>query len=189
MKQLRQAGYTSDVLGNSGDSAGNLKPTGAAGAGMVWPVDFNYQMAALSSQKFAKAYSAEYGAQPLNYAAEAYDAAWFLAKPIKQAGRTDRAAIKDDKAVVAKEKFDTKVRAMADSGIGIRKVDQNAEAGLDVADDVVAIARGEVVFTGPATTARDNASVLRAFPPRGGACRPVGRLKRPLRAQARAQAK
>jgi branched-chain amino acid transport system ATP-binding protein len=57
----------------------------------------------------------------------------------------------------------TKVRAMADSGIGILMVEQNAEAGLDVADDVVAIARGEVVFTGPATSARDNASVLRAF--------------------------
>ena len=106
MKQLRQAGYTGDVLGNSGASAGNLKPAGADGAGMVWPVDFNYQMAAPSSQKFAKAYQAEYGEQPLNYAAEAYDAAWFLAKSIKQAGSADRPAIKDAMAVVAKEKFD-----------------------------------------------------------------------------------
>jgi branched-chain amino acid transport system substrate-binding protein len=106
MKQLRQAGYTGDVLGNSGASAGNLKPAGADGAGMVWPVDFNYQMSAASSQKFAKAYQAEYGEQPLNYAAEAYDAAWFLAKSIKQAGSADRAAIKDAMAVVAKEKFD-----------------------------------------------------------------------------------
>ena len=40
-----------------------------------------------------------------------------------------------------------KVRQMADSGIGILMVEQNAEAGLDVADDVVAVARGEVVFT------------------------------------------
>src|SRR5438034_643423 len=38
-----------------------------------------------------------------------------------------------------------KVRAMANAGIGILMVEQNAEAGLDVADDVVAIARGEVV--------------------------------------------
>ncbi|MET8052922.1 MULTISPECIES: ABC transporter ATP-binding protein [unclassified Streptosporangium] len=56
-----------------------------------------------------------------------------------------------------------KVRTMADSGIGILMVEQNAEAGLEVADDVVAIARGEVVFTGPAASARDNAAVLRAF--------------------------
>ncbi len=52
---------------------------------------------------------------------------------------------------------------MADSGIGILMVEQNAEAGLDVADDVVAVARGEVVCAGPATEARNNASVLRAF--------------------------
>lgn len=56
-----------------------------------------------------------------------------------------------------------KVRQMADSGIGILMVEQNAEAGLDVADDVVAVARGEVVFAGPAAEARDNTSVLRAF--------------------------
>ena len=52
---------------------------------------------------------------------------------------------------------------MADSGIGILMVEQNAEAGLEVADDVVAVARGEVVYAGPAAEARNNASVLRAF--------------------------
>ena len=53
---------------------------------------------------------------------------------------------------------------MADSGIGILMVEQNAEAGLDVADDVVAMARGEVVFTRAGERARaNNASVLRAF--------------------------
>jgi branched-chain amino acid transport system ATP-binding protein len=56
-----------------------------------------------------------------------------------------------------------KVRDMADSGIGILMVEQNAEAGLDIADEVVAIARGSVVYTGPASDARNNASVLRAF--------------------------
>jgi branched-chain amino acid transport system ATP-binding protein len=55
------------------------------------------------------------------------------------------------------------VRQMADSGIGILMVEQNAEAGLDVADQVVAIARGEVVYAGEAKDARNNASVLRAF--------------------------
>jgi branched-chain amino acid transport system ATP-binding protein len=56
-----------------------------------------------------------------------------------------------------------KVREMADSGIGILMVEQNAEAGLDVADDVVAVARGEVVYSGKASEARNHASVLRAF--------------------------
>lgn len=95
MKQLRQAGYTGPVLGNSGASAGNLKPAGADGAGMVWPVDFNYQQSSASSQKFVKAFKAEFGEDPLNYSAEAYDAAWFLARSIAAAGSTDRKAIKD----------------------------------------------------------------------------------------------
>ena len=53
---------------------------------MVWAADFNYQQEAASSQEFVKAYTAEYGEDPLNYAAEAYDAAWFLAK-CDQGGR------------------------------------------------------------------------------------------------------
>jgi len=56
-----------------------------------------------------------------------------------------------------------KVRTMADAGIGILMVEQNAEAGLDVADEVVAVTRGEVVYSGPAKEARSHASVLRAF--------------------------
>jgi branched-chain amino acid transport system ATP-binding protein len=56
-----------------------------------------------------------------------------------------------------------KVRVMADSGIGILMVEQNAEVGLEVADDVVVVARGEVVFSGPASVARSHSSVLLAF--------------------------
>jgi branched-chain amino acid transport system ATP-binding protein len=55
------------------------------------------------------------------------------------------------------------VRQMADSGIGILMVEQNAEVGLEVADEVVVVARGEVGYSGPAETARSHASVLRAF--------------------------
>jgi branched-chain amino acid transport system ATP-binding protein len=56
-----------------------------------------------------------------------------------------------------------KVRAMANAGIGILMVEQNADAGMDVADDVVAIARGEVVFSGAASEALNHTAVLRAF--------------------------
>ena len=56
-----------------------------------------------------------------------------------------------------------KVRELADSGIGVLMVEQHAEAGLDVADYVVAVARGEVVYSGAVDEARNNASVLRAF--------------------------
>ncbi|GAA3759298.1 ABC transporter substrate-binding protein [Plantactinospora mayteni] len=106
MTQLRQAGYQGKVLGNSGASAGNLKPAGKAGDGMVWPVDFNYQQNAESSQKFVAAYRAEYGEVPLNYAAEAYDAAYFLARSMAAADSTDREAIKDAMKEEAAKTFD-----------------------------------------------------------------------------------
>jgi branched-chain amino acid transport system substrate-binding protein len=105
MTQLRQAGYTGTVLGNSGASAGNLKPAGANGKGMVWAVDFHREQTAASSQDFVKAYKAQYNEDPLNYAAEAYDAAWFLARSIKDVGSADRAKIKDGMKSVASKPF------------------------------------------------------------------------------------
>jgi branched-chain amino acid transport system ATP-binding protein len=57
----------------------------------------------------------------------------------------------------------SKVAEMAQAGIGMLMVEQNAQAGLDIADQVVAVARGEVVYTGAAGDARNHASVLRAF--------------------------
>jgi branched-chain amino acid transport system ATP-binding protein len=56
-----------------------------------------------------------------------------------------------------------KARAIADTGIAILMVEQNAEAGLEVADDVVIVARGEIVFSGSVRDARANQSVLLAF--------------------------
>ena len=106
MQQLRQAGYSGPVLGNSGASANNLVPAGADGADMIWPVDFNHQQTAASSQQFVEAYRAEYGEDPLNYAAEAYDAAYFLARSIAAAGSADREAIKDAMVEQAEETVD-----------------------------------------------------------------------------------
>jgi branched-chain amino acid transport system substrate-binding protein len=106
MTQLRQAGWTGPVIGNAGAGAGNLKPAGEDGAGMVWPTDFSEQATAQSTQDFVKAYTDEYGEAPLNYAAEAYDAAWFLAKSIKEADSADRSAIKDAMKTVAGDTFD-----------------------------------------------------------------------------------
>lgn len=55
------------------------------------------------------------------------------------------------------------VREIANSGIGVLIVEQNAEVALEIADEAVVVARGEVVFSGPAETARTNSSVVRAF--------------------------
>jgi branched-chain amino acid transport system ATP-binding protein len=54
-------------------------------------------------------------------------------------------------------------RHIADTGISILMVEQNADAGLQVADEVVVIERGETAFQGTADLATSHASVVRAF--------------------------
>ena len=69
------------------------------------------------------------------------------------------------------------VREIADSGIAVLVVEQNAEVGLEIADEVVAVARGEVVFSGTAEQARSDSSVAARLPRRGRA----GRARVPVR--------
>jgi len=54
-------------------------------------------------------------------------------------------------------------RGIADSGKAVLMVEQNAEAGLEIADDVVVVSRGEVVYQGSADGARENPELVRAF--------------------------
>ena len=56
-----------------------------------------------------------------------------------------------------------RVREIADTGIAILMVEQNADAALAVADDVVMVQRGEVVWTGTAAEARTDAALVHAF--------------------------
>ncbi|GAB3071086.1 ABC transporter ATP-binding protein [Nocardioides zeae] len=56
-----------------------------------------------------------------------------------------------------------KVGLMAESGIGVLMVEQNAEAGLGIASDVTVVNRGQVAFRGTSAEVRADASVLRAF--------------------------
>ncbi|GGD06575.1 ABC transporter ATP-binding protein [Nocardioides daphniae] len=61
------------------------------------------------------------------------------------------------------EKVMSSVRSMADAGIGILMVEQNAEAGLRVADDVFVVSRGETVWSGSAEEARGNKAIVHAM--------------------------
>jgi branched-chain amino acid transport system substrate-binding protein len=90
MRQLRQAGYSGPVIGNSGAGYGSLKPAGEAGADMYWPSDFHYQQDLPQSKDFVKDYEKKYGEPPLNYSAEAYDAMWFIARALKVADSAER---------------------------------------------------------------------------------------------------
>src|SRR5574340_67888 len=106
MSQLRQAGYAGPVVGNPAAGAGNLMSAGPAGAGMFWATDFNYHQTADSSQKFVAAYRAKYGKDPLNYAAEGYDATWMIAHAIEASGGASREDIQKGLAQVVSRGFD-----------------------------------------------------------------------------------
>lgn len=107
ISQLRQNGYRGEIIGMSAMGAGNLATAGQDAAGAVWPTDFSALSDAPSTKAFVEAYRAKYnGEVPNNYAAEAYDATWFLARAIKQAGSDDRAKIQQGLAQVARTGFD-----------------------------------------------------------------------------------
>jgi branched-chain amino acid transport system substrate-binding protein len=105
--QLRQAGYDGELIGMSAAGAGNLSSAGEGAAGFVWPTNFTADQDVESTQTFVEAYREKYdGEAPNNYAAEAYDAMWFLARGIAEADSTDRAAVQEGLATVAGEGFD-----------------------------------------------------------------------------------
>lgn len=55
------------------------------------------------------------------------------------------------------------VRRIADFGIAVLMVEQNAEAALAVADDVYLMQRGEIMWTGTAEQAKADPAVIKAF--------------------------
>lgn len=55
------------------------------------------------------------------------------------------------------------VRSIADSGIAVLLVEQNARMGLQIADDVVLMARGSVVYSGSASEVADDSALVRTF--------------------------
>ena len=57
----------------------------------------------------------------------------------------------------------SRVREIADTGIAVLMVEQNADAALSVADDVVLVQRGEVVWTGTAEEAQTDTALVHAF--------------------------
>lgn len=66
-------------------------------------------------------------------------------------------------APVLVEQVLASARTIADGGTGVLMVEQNAEAGLDVADDVIVLSRGIVTYRGSSDDARKDTSIVRAY--------------------------
>ncbi|UMG91183.1 ABC transporter substrate-binding protein [Nocardioides sp. TF02-7] len=106
VSQLRQAGYEGPILSTVSAGSGVLTPAGDDASDVVWAADFHVDMEAESTQAFVAAYREKYDEDPLPYAAEAYDAAYFLARAIAEADSAGRDEIADAMAVVSEETHD-----------------------------------------------------------------------------------
>jgi branched-chain amino acid transport system substrate-binding protein len=91
--QLRQAGYTGPVYTGAVNTDKDLATMGKNGVGIMFVGSYSPAATGAGPAAFTTAYKAEYGGLPDSYAAEAYDATWWLARAIKKAGSVDHDAV------------------------------------------------------------------------------------------------
>lgn len=105
LTQLRQAGYTGQVVGASMHGGGNIAEAGQHGVGVVYPTDFSPAQQNVEAKTFVEAFTAKYGQAPDVYASDGYDAMWWIARAIKASNSATRDGIKDGLKQVAAEGF------------------------------------------------------------------------------------
>ncbi|MFC4001261.1 ABC transporter substrate-binding protein [Prauserella oleivorans] len=106
LTQLRQAGYDGQVVATSVQGGGNVRQAGKHGIGLIYPTDFSPAQTSPVAQRFVEAFTARFGERPDTYAAEGYDAMWWIARAIKASGSASREGIKRGLQKVAREGFE-----------------------------------------------------------------------------------
>ncbi len=95
MVQARTLGITVPFIGGNGFNSPKLAEiAGGAAEGAISGAAWNIASTVPASADFVAAFNAEYGADPDQFAAQAYTAAWAAANALKEAG-ADRAAVRD----------------------------------------------------------------------------------------------
>ena len=97
---LRRPGRRTSV-----QAAGNIKAAGDSANGLVYPVPFSVAMEGESSKAFTEAFKKKFDKEPNPYAADGYDAMWWIARAIKASGDSSREGIRKGLAEVAGEGF------------------------------------------------------------------------------------
>jgi branched-chain amino acid transport system substrate-binding protein len=120
MTQLRQAGYEGQIVATSVQAAGNVAEAGAAAEGLVYPVDFSTVQEDAKAVAFTEAFTKKYGEAPDPYAAEGYDAMWWLAHAIKTSGDASREGIQKGLQQVATEGFEGAMGKLTFEGNDVR---------------------------------------------------------------------
>ena len=96
MDQARKLGITVPFVGGNGfNSPEVIKIAGEAADGLIVATPWFAGKDDPKVQEFIKNYKAEYGIEPDQFAAQAYDALYIYAEALKNAGEADRDAFRD----------------------------------------------------------------------------------------------
>lgn len=101
LDQARKMGIDVPVVGGNGfNSPEVIKIAGDASNGLIVATPWFGKRDDEKVKKFVEAYKAEYGMEPDQFAAQAYDALYLVAEAVKNAGEADRDAIRDAMAEI-----------------------------------------------------------------------------------------
>jgi branched-chain amino acid transport system substrate-binding protein len=98
MTQAREKGIPTSVPFIGGNSFNSIKvpqSAGAAGEGAISGSAWSLSSTVPASVEFVKAFQAEYGTDPDQFAAQAYTAAWAVALAIRDANSVDHAKVRE----------------------------------------------------------------------------------------------
>ena len=103
--QLNDAGYDGQVVATSVQAAGNIEAAGDNANGLVYPVPFSVAMEDEASDAFTEAFKKKFDKEPDPYAADGYDAVWWIARAIKASGDSSREGIREGLEEIAGDGF------------------------------------------------------------------------------------
>lgn len=121
ISSLRNAGYKGLIFGGTSFGAASLAAAGPLGDGAIWATDFDPNSTFEQTKKFVADYKAMFNADPVNYAAEGYDAVYLLAMGLQKANSTDRAKVQAGMVEVTKAGFDGALGPLTFEGNDLRQ--------------------------------------------------------------------
>jgi branched-chain amino acid transport system substrate-binding protein len=96
MLQARQLGLEVPIIGGNGFNSPKLAElAGEAAEGAVSGAAWLVSSESAKNQAFVAAYNAKYSSNPDQFAAQAYDGVYLIATALKNAGSSDRTALRD----------------------------------------------------------------------------------------------
>lgn len=121
ISSLRNAGYEGLIFGGTSFGAASLAAAGPLAKGAVWATDFDPKSDFPQTSKFVTDYKAMFNADPVNYAAEGFDAVYLLAYGLKNANSADRAKLQAGMVQAAKDGYDGALGPLKFEGNDLRQ--------------------------------------------------------------------